>query len=143
MDIYKFFKKYDFPEYLIGALINASRIYFYMGKIDSAYYLSVSSYKMIEKRENLYSGNSLSRFYWILSDIYEKRKQIDSSIFFIKKALKMSIINNLTDAIAEQYLDLSNCYWTLSQKDSAYFYLKEAFKKKKRIFNKNKFIICC
>lgn len=136
LNVYNFFKKYDFPEYLIGALINASRMYFYMGKIDSAYYLSVSSYKMIENRENMYSGNSLSRFYWILSDIYEKRKQIDSSIFFIKKALRMSIITNLTDAIAEQYLDLSNSYWIINQKDSAYFYLKEAFKKKSEFSTK-------
>lgn len=120
-----FLKKYNLTEYCIGSTVNIARQYVGKKMLDSSFYYAAKEYDYVEANKSTLSDALLTRYYWLLSDLYSK-KNIDSSFFFLRKAYLVAT----PDVRSALCFDMANLFYLKKNKDSAYYYVKLAYESK-------------
>lgn len=96
-------------------------------------FFTSSDYKKLNYKERLHLSKkilneeilTISDKYVIfnnLSFLYSKERMLDSSIFFSRKMLDLSIVKNNVNLKGKTFFKLGNYFNKLNKKDSAYFY---------------------
>jgi len=122
-----FFKKYKIFENDIGSSINIARQYIAINKIDSAFIYTFREQESVLKNEKVLTKPLLIRYYWLLSNLYLNKNNIDSAVFFIRKSINWSKFDNQRDIQKNLFFDLANIYMMQEKKDSAYYYIVKAY----------------
>lgn len=81
--------------------------------------------KAIEIAEQSRSLKSLTLAYGEISTVYQALSMLDSSIYYLKKSMKLKEKHNRS-ALSQTYLGIGETYYYMRQSDSAYFYLEKA-----------------
>ncbi|MCX7954044.1 MAG: hypothetical protein N3A01_02510 [Bacteroidales bacterium] len=136
--VYEFSKKYNIIEYIAGSMINLARQYFYKNNLDSVKFYLFSNTNLLRETENL-SPHFRVRYYWLLGDFYNSVNKLDSSLYYLRKAIIDSKNNKMVDALPWLYYDYSKIYKSLNNIDSAYHYVDIAYQHEIDLINKISF----
>lgn len=119
---YNIFKKTKVEKYTALTLNNIANTYFYLEKFDSAkYYINKAEFLNTKISNNL----GLTSNFILKAKILEHEKQIDSSIYYLQKALELSNTLKVLKKKAEALRELSKAYKLKKDYTNAYFTSEE------------------
>lgn len=125
---YEFSKSYHLPEYMAGSLINIARQYYYKNNLDSAKYYLFKDLPFIKQNEDILSENFKIKYYWMISDYYNLKKDYDSTLFYLKNTLTFAKKGKNYEALAEIYFNIAELYNKIfNAKDSSLVYYNSAY----------------
>jgi tetratricopeptide (TPR) repeat protein len=124
-------KKRDYSDEMVGTPMRIGEIYFWIGKIDSAYYYLQESHTIMG------AYNMTNRYFsfhvpLLLAKIHLKRQENTLAYSFIQEGFKKAHSLNDVVGIAEADLELANYYKQINQPDSTIIYAISALNSAKK-----------